>query len=151
MKLLSQFATTMFGLLSGGMLLIAMGLVPYWRALDPAEFTVAFGTSLPTVGGTMIALTILGTGAMVLAAGLAFWKKHPNRIWLAAGAVATIIMLITVPLYFGSANTLLAGGTLATDAITVELATWQKMHLFRTTVGIVGFFCAVRAGYISEK
>ena len=38
MKMFSQFATTMFGLLAGGMMLIATGLVPYWRSLDPAEF-----------------------------------------------------------------------------------------------------------------
>ncbi len=147
MKALSQLATTMFGLLAGGMILIAAGLVPYWRSLDPAEFTQAFGASLPTVGGTMIVLTILGTGLMVLAAGLSLWKKLPDRIWLAGGAAATLIMLVTVPIYFGSANALLAGGTLDANAITAELATWQQMHWFRTVVGLLGLFCAVRAGY----
>ncbi len=149
MKTLSQLATTMFGLLAGGMVLIAVGLVPYWRSLGPAEFTQAFGTSLPTVAGTMIVLTILGTGSMVLAAGLSLWKKLPNRLWLAAGAAATLIMLVTVPIYFGAANALLAGGTLGADAITAELATWQQMHWFRTVVGILGLFCAIRAGYAS--
>lgn len=151
MKIFSQFAITMFGLLAGGMLLIATGLVPYWRSLDPAEFTQVFSTSLPTVGGTMIVLTILGTGSMVLAAGLAFWKKLPNRLWFAAGAVATLIMLVCVPIYFGAANPLLAGGTLSADAINAELATWQQMHWFRTIVGILGLFCAVGAGYVTEK
>ena len=147
MKIFSQIATTLFGLLAGGMVLIATGLVPYWRSLDTAEFTQAFAISLPTVGGTMIVLTILGTGSMVLAAGLAFWKKTPNRAWLAAGAAATLIMLACVPLYFGAANPLLAGGTLSADAITAELAIWQQMHWFRTIIGILGLFCAIRAGY----
>ncbi len=151
MKLFSQFAITMFGLLAGGMLLIATGLVPYWRSLETAEFTQVFSTSLPSVGGTMIVLTILGTGSMVVAAGLAFWKKTSDRLWLAAGAAATLIMLICVPLYFGSANPLLAGGTLSASEITVELATWQQMHWFRTIVGIIGLFCAVRAGYASSQ
>ena len=149
MKTLSQIAATLFGLLAGGMVLIATGLVPYWRTLDPAEFTQAFSTSLPTVGGTMIVLTILGTGSMVLAAGLALWKKLPNRFWLSAGAAATLIMLVCVPIYFGAANPLLAGGTLTPDAISDELAIWQQMHWFRTIVGILGLFCAVRAGYVS--
>ena len=149
MKTFSQAATALFGLLAGGMVLIATGLVPYWRALAPNEFTEVFAASLPTVGGTMIVLTILGTGSMVLAAGLALWKNLPTRLWLSAGAAATLIMLVCVPIYFGNANALLAGGTLTPDAIIAELATWQQMHWFRTIVGILGLFCAVRAGYLS--
>lgn len=40
MKLFSQIATTLLGLLVGGMLLIAIGLVPYWDFLskDSATF-----------------------------------------------------------------------------------------------------------------
>ncbi len=151
MKFILQTATTLFGLLAGGMTLLAAGLVPYWRTLEPAEFTQAFAISLPTVAGTMIVLTILATASMVLAAGLALWKKLPGRVWLTVGAVATVIMLVTVPLYFGAANPLLAGGTLSAEAITAELATWQQMHWFRTIVGILGLFCAVRSGYASEK
>lgn len=151
MKLFTQFATAMFGLLAGGMLLIATGLTPYWRELEPAEFTQAFAASLPTLGGTMGILTILVTVPMLLVAGLAIWKKQPNRLWLIAGAVATLIMLVTVPVYFGTANSLLAGGTLSAEAIVSEVATWQQMHWFRTIIGIVGFFCAVRAGYTPQK
>ena len=147
MNTFSQIATTLFGLLAGGMVLIATGLVPYWRSLDPADFTEVFSSSLPLVGGTMIALTILGTGSMVVAAGLAIWKKRPNRIGLIAGAAAALIMLACVPLYFGAANPLLAGGALSAEAITAELATWRQMHWFRTIVGVIGLFCAVRAGY----
>lgn len=147
MKIFSQIATTLLGLLAGGMVLIALGLVPYWRALDPSDFTIAFATSLPTVAGTMILLTILATASIVIAAGLASWKKLPTRNWLLAGAAGALIMLITVPLYFATANPLLAGGTLGFAEISAELATWQQMHWFRTIIGIVGLFCAVRAGY----
>lgn len=132
-------------------MLIAFGLVPYWRSLDPAEFTTVFSTSLPTVGGTMIFLTILGTGTIVIAAGVAAWKKLPSRNWLIAGAAGALIMLATVPFYFGAANPLLAGGTLSAEEITAELATWQKMHWFRTVFGVAGLFCATRAGYQRPK
>lgn len=147
MRVFSQIATVLLGLLTGGMVLIALGLVPYWRSLDPADFTTTFATSLPTVGGTMILLTILGTASIVLAAGLAAWKKLPSRNWLIGGAVGAIVMLVTVPIYFGAANPLLAGGTLGAAEISAELATWQKMHWFRTIVGVLGLFCAIRAGY----
>ena len=151
MNLITQTATTLLGLLAGGMVLIATGLVPYWRAIDPSEFTNAFAPSLPTVGGTMIVLTVLGTGMIVIAAGLELRKSQPNRFLLAGSALAALIMLATLPLYFGAANPLLAGGTLSAEAITDELATWQQMHWFRTIVGVVGLFLAVRAGYLTEK
>lgn len=151
MKLLSQFATAMFGLLVGGMVLISTGLLPYWTAIDPMEFTKAFAASLPTLGGTMGILTILATVPMILVAGFALWKKQSNKLWLAAGAAATLIMLVTVPIYFGAANLLLAGGTLNAAETSAELATWQQMQWFRTIVGIVGFLCTVRAGYDPAK
>jgi hypothetical protein len=133
------------------MLLIATGLTPYWREITSAEFTQAFAASLPTLGGTMGILTILATLPMLVAAGFALWKKQSNRLWLAAGAAATLIMLVTVPIYFGAANSLLAGGTLSPDAIVAEVATWQQMHWFRTIIGVVGFLCTVRASGITAK
>ena len=151
MNIFLQIATTLLALLTGGMVLIAFGLVPYWRSLEPSEFTVAFSTSLPTVGGTMIILTVLSTPAIVAAAAIATWKKLPSRNLLIAGALAALIMLATVPLYFGTANSLLAGGTLSANEIADELVHWQKMHWFRTIMGVAGLFCVVRAGYQSLK
>ncbi|MEL7356646.1 MAG: hypothetical protein AAFN40_08790 [Cyanobacteria bacterium J06560_6] len=75
MNIFSQVATTLLGLLAGGMVLLALGLVPYWRSLDPVEFTPVFATSLPTVGGTMILLTILGTSTICIAAGASCLEK----------------------------------------------------------------------------
>ncbi|WFE91087.1 DUF1772 domain-containing protein [Roseibium porphyridii] len=151
MKALLQFAAVLLGLLAGGSLLIATGLVPYWRSLDPAEFAQVFSANLLPVGGTMAVLTVLGTGSVMTVAAISIWKKQPTRFWLAAAAAATLLMVATLPAYFGTANPLLAGGTLGADASTAELATWQQMHWFRTVMGILGFYCAVRAGYVSEK
>ena len=151
MKSFSQITTVLFGLLTGGMVLMALGLTPYWRSLEPAEFTKVFASSLPTVGRTMIILTILSTGTIVVAAGLATWKKLPTRSLLIAGAVGALIMLVTVPIYFGTANPLLASGTLEPSEIATELAKWQKIHWFRTTVGVIGLFCTIRAGYSLPK
>ena len=150
MKLLSQITTTLLALLAGGSFLIAVGLVPYWQALNPTEFTQVFGASLSPVGGTMAVLTVLGAGLIVTVGLLALWKKQPNRLWLAASATATLTMVATVPLYFGAANPLLAGGTLSADAVTAEFGTWQRVHWFRTVMAIAGLFCAVRAGYVTE-
>lgn len=151
MKIFSQIATTLVGLLAGGSFLIAFGLAPYWRSLDPTEFTQVFSANLSPVGGTMAILTILGTGSIVIVAGLAIWKKLPNRYWLAASAAFTLLMIATVPIYFGAANPLLAGGTLSAEAIPAEFATWHLMHWFRTIMGILALFSAIRAGYVTEQ
>ena len=151
MTIVPQLATTLLGLLAGGSFLIAIGLAPYWQFLDPTDFTRVFSASLSPVDGTMAILTILGTGSMLISAGLALWKRQPNRLWLAASAAATLMMIVTVPFYFGAANPLLASGTLSADAIPAEFATWQQMHWFRTCMGILGLFCAVRAGYVTEQ
>ena len=150
MNIFTQIATTLFGLLSGGMVLIALGLVPYWMSLDPTEFATVFSSSLPTIGRAMAILTVLGTGTVVLAAGLAAWKKLPSRNWLILGAACALVMFATVPLYFGSANSLLVGGTLGAAETSAELATWQMMHWLRTILGVAGLFCAIRAGYGSK-
>lgn len=150
MKIFTQIATTLVGLLAGGSLLIAIGLAPYWGSLDPAEFTEVFAANLSPVGGAMAVLTVLGTASMVIVAGLALWRKLPNRFWLAASAAFTLAMITTVPIYFGAANPLLASGTLAAEAIPAEFATWHLWHWFRTVMGIFALFCAVRAGYVTE-
>ncbi len=140
MKVFAQISTLLLGLLTGGMVLMAFGLVPYWRSLDPLEFTRMFTNSLPTVGKTLVILTISSTVSVILAAGLAIWKKLPSRYWLTAGAVTTIIVLATVPIYFSSANVLLLHGNLSNIEITSELKTWQEIHMFRTIVVFWGFF-----------
>ncbi len=147
MKLFTQISTVLIGLLAGGMLLIALGLVPYWRSLNPHEFTSIFAASLITIGGTMALLTVLATGSILVAAGLATWKKAATRNWLIGAAISAIGMLATVPIYFGGANSLLAGSSLSIAEITAELITWQQMHWLRTVMGIISLFCAIRAGY----
>ena len=145
MKILSQTSTALLGLLAGGSLLIAIGLVPYWQSLNPEDFTRVFSDSMPTLGGTMAVLTILGTVSIIIAAAIATWRKLPNKSWLLASAVNILVMISTLPFYFGSANPLLVSGTLSADATLAELTTWGQVHWFRTVVGIIGFFCAVRA------
>ena len=147
MNTYTQVASVLFALLTGGMFLIAMGLVPYWQSVDPAEFTQVFNTSLPFVGGTMKNLTMVATLAIIVAAGLAFWQKLPGRYWTTAAAACAVGMFIMVPIYFGAANPTLAGGAGSPTEITAELNRWGQMHWVRTILSLIGMFCAVRAGY----
>ena len=150
MNTYTQISSVFFALLTGGMFLIALGLVPYWQSVDPSEFTEVFNSSLPFVGGTMKNLTVVATLAMIVAAGLAFWKKTPGRNWTIAAAACAVGMFIMVPIYFGAANPTLAGGAGSPAEISAELARWGQMHWIRTTLSIVGMFCAVRGGYVKS-
>lgn len=144
---LAQLATVSLGLLTGAMLLLALGLVPYWRSLEPSEFTRVYDSSLPDVGGTLMILTIVATGTAVAAAAVAWLVELPARSWLTASALGTLLMLATVPLYFAGANADLSEGQLTPAQIADELAAWNRMHWLRTAIGLVSLVCAVRAGY----
>ena len=118
-----------------------------WQSIEPAQFTEAFNTSLPFVGGTMAGLTVIATLAIIIAAALSIWQKTPGRIWLIAAAACAIAMFIMVPIYFNGANPTLAGGAGTPAEVSAELSRWGQMHWVRTILSIIGMFCAVRAGY----
>jgi hypothetical protein len=54
--LLAFLSALFLGLLAGAMLLIATALVPYWRSLEPAEFTAWFRKYSPLLGRVMLPL-----------------------------------------------------------------------------------------------
>ena len=56
MNIPTQMAAVLLGLLGGALLLIAMGLVPYWQSLDPTEFTELFRENSPIIAGIMLSL-----------------------------------------------------------------------------------------------
>ena len=84
MNIPTQMAAVLLGLLGGALLLIAMGLVPYWQSLDPTEFTELFRENSPIIAGIMMPLGFTAAGLTWLATGLAVWKKLPSRYWLIA-------------------------------------------------------------------
>lgn len=147
MNIPTQMAAVLLGLLGGALLLIAMGLVPYWQSLDPTEFTELFRENSPIIAGIMMPLGFTAAGLTWLATVLAVWKKLPSRYWLIAASVCALCMLITFPIYFRETNAALAGSSMIAPEIVDELIQWQRVHWVRTSAAIVGCFCAVRAGY----
>ncbi len=147
MNTLAQIAALLLGLLGGALLLLALGLVPYWQSLQPLEFTQWISTNSHYIANTMKPIGFSATGVTLLATGLAVWKKLHTRYWLIAASVCALCMLATFPIYFAGTNAALASGTMSAQEAADTLSTWQIVHWVRTIAAIVGCFCAVKAGY----
>lgn len=147
MNIFAQIAAVLLGVLGGGLLLLALGFLPYWQSLTPAEFTHLFSANVPFIAAAMKPIGFSAAGITWLATGLAMWKKLPSRWWLLAAAVFALCMLATFPTYFVGANAALAAGEMSAANITAELSRWQQVHWVRTVAAIAACVCAVRAGY----
>lgn len=147
MTIPSKIAAVLLGILSGGLLLLALGFLPYWRSLDPAEFTQLFSANVPLIASAMKPIGFSATIVTWLATGLAVWKKLPMQRWLIAASLFTLCMIATFPLYFAGTNAALAQGAMSATEITETLGQWQVVHWVRTIAAIAACFCAVSAGY----
>ena len=113
--MLAQLAAFLLGLLAGGMLVIAVVLVPFWSALPPADLRAWFARHAGRTGALMFPL-----GAAATAAAAAAWLADRAR-WpaLAAGAAAGVVavtLLVNEP-----ANRRFAGPVYLSDADVVAL------------------------------
>src|SRR6516162_7329916 len=78
------------GLLAGGMLVIGVSLVSFWKSLAPSDFQAWFAAHAHLVGRLMIPLGV-GAIAVTVAAGAACWRGSATaRCWLLIAAVSAI-------------------------------------------------------------
>ena len=89
LNITAQIAALLLGLLGGGLLLLGLGLLPYWQSLDPVDFTQLFSGNVPLIGAAMKPLGFSATGITWLAMALAVWKKLPTRNWLIIASVGS--------------------------------------------------------------
>src|SRR5215813_1768785 len=88
------------GLLAGGMLVIGVSLVSFWKGLSPGDFQAWFASHSHRLGQLMIPLGFGGI-AVTLAAIVACWRGSvTSRRWLLIAAVSTIGVMVTYPLFF---------------------------------------------------
>jgi Domain of unknown function (DUF1772) len=133
------------GLLAGGMLVIGVSLVSFWKSLSPSEFQAWFASYSHLVGWLMIPLGVRGT-AITVATAVACWRGSAmSRRWLLAAAVSVTGVMVTYPLFFAATNEAFARGGLSDAAARSLLDRWAIWHWIRTGLGALGFVAALRA------
>src|SRR5437867_9422743 len=90
------------GLLAGGMLVIGVSLVSFWKSLSPTDFQAWFASHSHLIGRLMIPLGV-GGAAVAVAAVSACWRGSVmRRRGLLTEAVSTVAVMITYPPFFAA-------------------------------------------------
>jgi len=142
-------ACLVLGLLAGGMLVIGVALVSFWKSLSPAEFQAWFAAYAHLIGRLMIPLgsaSVAGTLAALVAARSGTVTR---RRWLLIATLSAIGVMVTYPIFFATANALFERGGLSDPDVRSLLDRWATWHWVRTVLGIVGFGAALRALHLS--
>jgi hypothetical protein len=133
------------GLLAGGMLVIGVSFVSFWRSLSPADFQAWFASHSHLIGRLMIPLGA-GAVAIAVAALIGCWRGPvTRRRWLLIAAVSVVGVMVTYPMFFASANAAFERGGLSDHAVRALLDRWAAWHWVRTALGTLGFLAALRA------
>src|SRR5215468_8579784 len=88
------------GLLTGGMLVIGVAFVTFWKSLSPSDFQTWFASYSHLVGGLMLPLGAAAI-ATTVAAVVACWSGPSTRRGdLLVAAVSAIGVMVTYPIFF---------------------------------------------------
>ncbi len=133
------------GLLAGGMVLIDLVLLPFWRAAAPADFRRWFTANADRIRALMIPLGA-GAGAACTASAVGQVvegrRTVPASTLAAAATVGVIAITVTVN---EPANHRFTGGTLTDPETTDLLRTWARWHHVRVLLGVVATVAATVA------
>ena len=133
------------GLLTGGMLVIGVSLVSFWKSLSPAEFHAWFASYSHLLGRLMIPLGVASIAITVTAVVVSWRSSATDRGWLLVAAGSALAVMVTYPLFFEATNEAFVRGGLSDAAVRSLLERWAMWHWVRTALGAVGFVAALRA------
>ena len=133
------------GLLAGGMLVIGMSFVSFWKSLSPSDFQAWFASYSHLIGRLMIPLGGGGVAVTVMAAAACWSGSATRRRWLLIAALCAFGVMATYPIFFAGANEAFGRGGLSDSVARALLDRWATWHWIRTGLGIVGFVAALRA------
>ena len=133
------------GLLAGGMLVIGIAFVSFWKNLSPSDFQAWFASYSHLIGRLMIPLGAGSVAASVTALLVCGWGPATRRRWLLIAALSAIGVMATYPIFFAGTNESFVRGGLSDPAARSLLDWWGIWHWIRTGFGIIGFFAALQA------
>ncbi|SDM77336.1 protein of unknown function [Geodermatophilus siccatus] len=142
---LALVSTVLTGVLTGGMVLIDVVLVPFWRGSSPAGFRAWFAAHsgrlrallVPLGAATGIACT--ASAAVRVTGG---GRGAPAAVAAAAAAGGVIAVTVTVN---EPANHRFTSATLTDRETTELLRRWARWHHLRVVLGLVATVAAGRA------
>jgi Anthrone oxygenase len=144
-SVLMNLSCLVLGLLAGGMLVIGIAFVSFWKSLSPSDFQAWFASYSHLIGRLMIPLGA-GSVAATVAALVACWSgPATRRRWLLIATLSAIGVMATYPIFFAGTNEAFVRGGLSDSAVRSLLDRWAAWHWIRTGLGIVGFIAAFRA------
>src|SRR5262245_49671799 len=142
---LMMLACFVLGLLAGGMLVIGVAFVSFWKTLPPGDFQAWFASYSHLIARLMLPLGLGGVG-VTMAAVIACWRGPVMcRRWLLVAARSVIGVMATYPIFFAPANAAFERGGLSDSAVSTLLDRWANWHWLRTALGTFGFYAALRA------
>ena len=137
------------GLLAGGMLVIGVAFVSFWKSLSPSDFQTWFASYSHLIGRLMIPLGVASIAATVVTLIAGWSSPAARRGWLLVAALSAIGVMVTYPIFFAGTNESFARGGLSDSAARSLLDRWATWHWIRTGLGVVGFIAALRAPRLS--
>ena len=144
---LALLSAVLNGLLAGGMILIELVLVPFWRAAPPAEFRSWFAAHSPRLRALLVPLGA-GAGVVNVASALARvatgGRGGASSAAAAAAAAAAGVLAVTVTVNEPINHRFTADG-LADAETTDLLARWARWHHLRVALGVTATLGAALA------
>ncbi|MGY1634169.1 anthrone oxygenase family protein [Geodermatophilus sp. SYSU D01186] len=138
-------AVVLTGLLAGGMVLIELVLLPFWRGAPPAEFRAWFTAHADRIRALMVPLGAaagLVTAASATARVLSGHRRSSASVAAAAATAGVIAITVTVN---EPANHRFTAGTLSDAQTTELLERWARWHDVRVVLGVFATVAAASA------
>lgn len=133
---LALLAAVTAGLLAGGMVLIEVVLVPFWRAAPPAEFREWFTAHSGRIRALMVPLGVgagLASAASAVAQVTERDRSGPAAVVAAGATVGVLAITVTVN---EPANHRFVSGELTGPETTELLNRWARWHHVRVGLGL---------------
>ncbi len=142
---LPVLAAVSSGLLAGGMVLIEVVLVPFWRGTSPADFRRWFTAHAHRIRAVMIPLGMgAGVASTVSTSGQLTGHGRSSRASATATAATLGVIAITVAVS-EPANHRFTAGELTDSETRDLLQKWARWHHVRVVLGLAATVAATTA------
>ena len=138
---LALVSATLAGAMAGGMVVIQVVLVPFWRAIPPAEFRRWFTANVDRLRRLMVPL---GAAAGVASVAQLSGRDREGVSSVAAAVATAGVVAITLTVN-EPANHRFTDGPLTDSETTDLLRTWARWHHVRVVLGLAAAAAAAAA------